>query len=67
MSAEGHHNLDNDGAGDCLALFSERLFDRITILLKHPQGHEFDDGYISELFALIKDECAAICKLSFLG
>ena len=54
MSAEGDTNLDNDGAADCLALFSERLFKRIMELLNHPHGHEYDDGYISELFALVE-------------
>ncbi len=54
MSAEGDTNLDNDGAADCLALFSERLFKRIMELLNHPHSHEYDDGYISELFALVE-------------
>lgn len=54
MGAEGDTNLDNDGAGDVLHCLSRNLFARIETLLNHPHGHEYDDGYISELFALIE-------------
>ena len=52
MSAEGHTNLDNDAAGDLICVTSRALFDRILLLMRHPNGHEYDDQEIGELFFL---------------
>lgn len=54
MSAEGDHNLDNDGAADLLMSIADELSQRIVELLQHPRGHEYDDEEISELFVRIE-------------
>ena len=54
MSAEGDHNLDNDTAGDLICVASKALFERILMLMRHPNGHEYDDQEIGELFFLIE-------------
>ena len=54
MSAEGDNNLDNDTAGDLICVASEALFDRVLLLMRHPNGHEYDDQEIGELFFLIE-------------
>ena len=54
MSAEGDHNLDNDTADDLICVASKALFDRVLMLMRHPNGHEYDDQEIGELFFLIE-------------
>ena len=54
MGAWGHGNLENDGAMDFVSEFSEELFNRVFELLKHPNGHEYDNGEIDELFVRIE-------------
>lgn len=54
MSAEGDDNLDNDAAGELISVTSELLWNRVLMLMKHPNGHEYDDQEIGELFFTIE-------------